>query len=90
MISTYLILLGLVVYILLYYTYGKGIEKKVVRASEERETPAHKLYDGVDYVPAHQAVLYGHHFASIAGAGHGARISMYLNPLISLAFLTFL
>lgn len=69
MISTYLVIIGVLIYIVLYYTYGKGLEKKVVRASEDRETPAHKLYDGVDYVPAHQAVLYGHHFASIAGAG---------------------
>ncbi len=57
------------IYLVLYYTYGKGLEKSVVRASADKETPAHKYYDGVDYVPAHQAVLYGHHFASIAGAG---------------------
>jgi carbon starvation protein len=36
----------------------------------ERKTPAVELYDGVDYVPAkHWVVLFGHHFASIAGAG---------------------
>jgi carbon starvation protein len=69
MMSAYLVLISLVIYIVLYYTYGKGLEKKVVKADSERPTPAHKMYDGVDYVPAHQAVLYGHHFASIAGAG---------------------
>ena len=35
-----------------------------------RETPASSKYDGVDYVPAkHWTILFGHHFASIAGAG---------------------
>lgn len=35
----------------------------------ERITPAHELRDGLDYVPTHRAVLFGHHFASIAGLG---------------------
>jgi carbon starvation protein len=34
-----------------------------------RPTPAHTLRDGIDYVPTHPAILFGHHFASIAGAG---------------------
>ncbi len=36
---------------------------------KEDITPAHRLRDGVDYVPTHLGVLFGHHFASIAGAG---------------------
>ena len=36
---------------------------------DSRKTPAEALYDGVDYCPAHPAVLLGHHFSSIAGAG---------------------
>jgi len=63
------IVLALIIYAIFYFTHGKYLEKKVVKADPRRETPAHKFYDGVDYVPANKAVLYGHHFASIAGAG---------------------
>ncbi len=63
------IAIAIAIYIVFYFTHGKYIEKHVVRASPDRATPAHKYYDGVDYVPANKAVLYGHHFASIAGAG---------------------
>lgn len=60
----------LVVYAAAYVFYGRHIlEKRVVQASAERETPAYTRFDGVDYVPANKYVLYGHHFASIAGAG---------------------
>ncbi len=64
-----LIIIGLILYVIFYFTHGKYLEKKVVRPDPSRETPAKKLYDGVDYVPANKYVLYGHHFASIAGAG---------------------
>lgn len=69
MTSTVVILMAAAIYLALYFTYGKGLERKVVKADPNRTTPAHKYYDGVDYVPAHPAVLYGHHFASISGAG---------------------
>ncbi|MEM2005842.1 MAG: carbon starvation protein A [Zestosphaera sp.] len=60
----------LAVYGLAYLLYGRRIlEKKVVRASPDRMTPAFEKFDGIDYVPANKYVLYGHHFASIAGAG---------------------
>ncbi|MCD6492528.1 MAG: carbon starvation protein A [Archaeoglobaceae archaeon] len=58
-----------IVYVVFYFLYGKNLERKIIRADPSRKTPAHRLYDGVDYVPAHPVVLYGHHFASIAGAG---------------------
>jgi len=67
--SAVIILIAAVIYLGMYFTYGKKLQSKVVRADPNRPTPAHKLYDGVDYVPAHPMVLYGHHFASIAGAG---------------------
>jgi carbon starvation protein len=60
----------LAVYLAAYYLYGKRIlEKKVVKADPNRLTPAVEKFDGIDYVPANKYVLYGHHFASIAGAG---------------------
>ncbi len=64
-----IIIVGLIIYLLFYFTHGKYLERKVVRADPSRETPAKRFYDGVDYVPANKYVLYGHHFASIAGAG---------------------
>jgi carbon starvation protein len=59
---------GVAVYVLLYFTYGRKLERDVVKASNDNPTPAHRLYDGVDYVPARTPVLFGHHFASVAGA----------------------
>ncbi len=67
--SAVVILIAAAIYLGMYFSYGKSLQNKVVRADSNRPTPAHKLYDGVDYVPAHPLVLYGHHFASIAGAG---------------------
>lgn len=62
------IIVGLALYLVLYFTYGKTVEKNVVGASDETETPAKRLYDGVDYIPARREVLFGHHFSSIAEA----------------------
>jgi len=67
--STVIVLIAAAIYVGLYFSYGKALQNKVVKADPNRPTPAHKLYDGVDYVPANPVVLYGHHFASIAGAG---------------------
>ena len=67
--TTLVIIIGLAIYALFYFTHGKYLEKYVAKADPTRETPAKRLYDGVDYVPANKYVLYGHHFASIAGAG---------------------
>ncbi len=69
MTTTLLILLSVVIYLSLYFLYGKFLEKKVLEASKDNITPAHRLRDEVDFVPANKYVLFGHHFASIAGAG---------------------
>ncbi|MBN2688668.1 MAG: carbon starvation protein A, partial [Deltaproteobacteria bacterium] len=66
--TTFIIIVGLLVYVLLYFTYGKKIERDVVVASDSNEAPSKRLYDGIDYIPARKEVLFGHHFASIAGA----------------------
>ena len=64
-----LILLGTTaLFALAYRLYGRLIER-VLGVDPARPTPAKTHGDGVDYVPAHPAVLFGHHFASIAGAG---------------------
>ncbi|MFB0520894.1 MAG: carbon starvation protein A, partial [Desulfatiglandales bacterium] len=66
--SSVVITIGLLIYLVLYFTYGKKVERDVVKASDSIETPAKRLYDGVDYISARRGVLFGHHFASIAGA----------------------
>lgn len=64
-----IVVVGLLVYISMYFIYGKYLEKRIVMADPTRPTPAVFKKDGVDYVPAKPLVLFGHHFASIAGAG---------------------
>ncbi|MFH1725996.1 MAG: carbon starvation protein A [Elusimicrobiota bacterium] len=52
------------------YRYYGSLMERLWGADPSRRTPAHEREDGVDYVPArHWTVLFGHHFASIAGAG---------------------
>ena len=63
-----LILIALVVYVVAYKLYGGFITKRL-DVNNNKETPSHTMYDGVDYCPAKAPVLLGHHFASIAGAG---------------------
>ena len=60
--------LVLIVYYFGYRFYSSFISRKVYQISDDEVTPAHELEDGVDYVPCKKEVLFGHHFASIAGA----------------------
>ena len=63
-----LVLLVLILFSVAYRFYGNLLLKKY-DVNDARKTPAHTMYDGVDYVPAKSPILLGHHFASIAGAG---------------------
>ena len=63
-----ILILSGVYFILAYFIYGRFIAKRF-GVDPKKPTPAHTKQDGVDYVPSHPAVLFGHHFASIAGAG---------------------
>ncbi|MFC8682257.1 carbon starvation CstA family protein [Microbacterium ureisolvens] len=56
-------------YFIGYRFYSKVIERYITRPDDRRATPAEVKYDGKDYVPTDRRVLYGHHFAAIAGAG---------------------
>ena len=49
--------------------YARLIEMKIVRPRDDHATPAEVFEDGTDYVPTDRRVLFGHHFAAIAGAG---------------------
>lgn len=66
--SVWLILVSVVIFIVAYAVYGKYLATKW-GIDVTKKTPAHDLYDGIDYVPAKAPVLLGHHFSSIAGAG---------------------
>ncbi|MEW6761422.1 MAG: carbon starvation CstA family protein [Pseudomonadota bacterium] len=57
------------VYLIAYRFYSKYIAYKALGLDPTRQTPAYKYNDGLDYVPTNKYVLYGHHFAAIAGAG---------------------
>src|SRR4051794_3917529 len=56
-------------YLIAYRYYSLFLAERVLRLDATRITPAWRHNDGMDYVPTHPAVLYGHHFAAIAGAG---------------------
>ena len=68
--NTFPILLGaLCVYALAYRYYSAFIAAKAMVLDDRRVTPAHTYEDGHNYVPSPKWVLFGHHFAAIAGAG---------------------
>lgn len=69
MTTTLIIVAALVIYVAVYLLYGKRIATNVAKLDSKAQTPAHRLYDGVDFVPTKWPVVFGHHFASIAGAG---------------------
>jgi carbon starvation protein len=57
------------IYLITYRFYGAFLAAKVLVLSGDRQTPAFKMRDGIDYHPTNRYVLFGHHFAAIAGAG---------------------
>jgi carbon starvation protein len=58
-----------ILYILAYRYYARFIGDKVLSLDPQRSTPAREFEDGVDFVPTSRIILFGHHFASIAGLG---------------------
>lgn len=66
--GAFLLIASMAVFAVAYFAYG-GLLSKLLGIDRANATPAHTMGDGIDYVPAHPAVLFGHHFASIAGAG---------------------
>jgi carbon starvation protein len=62
------LLVGVAAFLLAYIIYGRFLTRRY-EIDDSRPTPSHTDYDGIDRVPAHKAVLLGHHFSSIAGAG---------------------
>ncbi len=68
--SSLAVLIGsAIVFILAQVHYSRHLYYKVFGIRDDENTPAHSLNDGMDYVPSKAPVLFGHHFASIAGLG---------------------
>ena len=67
--AMWLVIAALCIYAIAYRFYALFIVNKVLGANAARQTPAYRHNDGLDYVPTNRYVLWGHHFAAIAGAG---------------------
>ncbi|NQE48479.1 carbon starvation CstA family protein [Herbaspirillum rubrisubalbicans] len=67
--AVWLVVASVCVYLIAYRFYSKFIAQRVLGLDGQRMTPAYKFNDGLDYVPTNKYVLFGHHFAAIAGAG---------------------
>jgi len=67
--AAWLVIAAVCIYFIAYRYYALFIANKVLGVNAARPTPAVRHNDGLDYVPTNRYVLYGHHFAAIAGAG---------------------
>ncbi|MBV5292025.1 MAG: carbon starvation protein A [Curvibacter lanceolatus] len=67
--ATWLVMAAICVYLIAYRYYSLFIANEVLGLDATRNTPAWRHNDGLDFVPTHKYVLFGHHFAAIAGAG---------------------
>ena len=56
-------------YLIMYKIYGKFLSKIIFRINNRTKAPSVEFEDGIDYVPTKKEVIFGHHFASIAGTG---------------------
>jgi len=67
--ALWIVVAAVCVYLIAYRYYSLFIAERVLGLDPGRKTPAHRHNDGLDYVPTDKNVLFGHHFAAIAGAG---------------------
>ncbi|MEM6109936.1 carbon starvation CstA family protein [Mycobacterium sp. 050272] len=67
--AVWIVVAAICTYIVGFRFYARLIEMKIVRPRDDHATPAEVFDDGTDYVPTDRRVLFGHHFAAIAGAG---------------------
>ena len=67
--AAWLVVAAVCIYFIAYRFYALFIVNRALGADATRQTPAWRRNDGLDYVPTNRYVLFGHHFAAIAGAG---------------------
>ena len=67
--AVWFVIAAICTYVIGYRFYARLIEMKIVRPRDDNATPAELFENGTDYMPTDRRVLFGHHFAAIAGAG---------------------
>jgi carbon starvation protein CstA len=67
--AAWLVVAAVCIYFTAYRFYALFVANRALGVDATRQTPAYRRNDGLDYVPTNRYVLYGHHFAAIAGAG---------------------
>jgi len=67
--AMWMVVASVCIFMLAYRFYSSFIATKIMALDNTRITPAVRINDGLDYVPTNNFVLFGHHFAAIAGAG---------------------
>lgn len=67
--AMWLVIAAVACYSIAYRFYSLFIARNIFELDDRRRTPAERFNDGLDYVPTNKWVLFGHHFAAIAGAG---------------------
>jgi len=67
--AVWFVIAAICTYVIGFRFYARLIEMKIVRPRDDDATPAELFENGTDYMPTDRRVLYGHHFAAIAGAG---------------------
>lgn len=90
MSSIFLIIIGLSGFAFGWFIYSKFIAEKIYQLDPNYVTPAHRINDGVDYVPTNKYVLWGSHFTAVAGAAPivGPAIAVYWGWVPALVWVT--
>jgi len=67
--AAFITFLAFTCFVLAYVLYGRFLARNIFKLDANRATPSHTQEDGIDFVPTRLPILFGHHFASIAGLG---------------------
>ncbi|MGW0157967.1 carbon starvation CstA family protein [Mycobacterium sp. NPDC003323] len=67
--AVWFVIAAICTYVIGFRFYARLIEMKIVKPRDDNATPAEIFENGTDYMPTDRRVLFGHHFAAIAGAG---------------------